>query len=150
MNIKNYINFINENIEEIELKYFSDNIRFVLLEDTINDNIIDSEIPSEEDIEDSLWNQEGIFCYNRPDGTIEFYEYWIKSCYDGLFAKPEYKNLSKEKAVDLFMKERFSLIAKKASCEIIKYDFINETDEYKYLSEFDDGYDTLIVKMKKI
>ncbi|MCK9477061.1 MAG: hypothetical protein M0R46_14135 [Candidatus Muirbacterium halophilum] len=139
MNIKKYKDFINENVEEIKLKYISDNIRYDLLKKTIDSDIIDSHTPSKKEITDSLWKLEGIFCYNRPDNTIEFYEYWVKSCYDGLYMKPEYKNLSKEEAIDLFMSDRFSLIAKKANCEVINYEFVKKPY----------SHDTLTIKMKK-
>jgi hypothetical protein len=60
----------------------------------------------------------------KKDGEkLKYYELYCKACWDGLYAKEEYKGLSHAEAIDKFMKERFPAIAERAGATIDNYIF---------------------------
>lgn len=79
-----------------------------------------------------------------PD-TIVWYEGWSSLCWKALYNKPEYKGLSKTKALDKFLSERVPVIVRESGCEIINSGY--EWYESTWKEEAEDGFVTF-VKMK--
>jgi hypothetical protein len=103
-------------------KYPSDETRYLKLVEHKDDKIT-KKYPTNDEIDASLWDMDGVFVYNRGE-YIEFIEYWAHSCWEGLYTKTEYKGLTKKKAIDKFILERFSKIAEKSNMKILDFSFI--------------------------
>ena len=136
-----YIRRFNEDFNGF--KYSSDEIRYDAIVKKLGSKKT-FKVPSEDEINASLYDYDAVFVYNRGD-YMEFIEYWVDECWEALYEKPEYNGLNKEQATDLFVKDRFQRIADKLNMEIIDYTFTPIDDDYIY---DDCEYDTLSIKLK--
>jgi len=117
--IKNFKTFIFEN-EKCELKYVSDQIRLEYIKKGLISKI-DDRIPKALDI----YKTEDLTLVRNHGDYIIYYEYFIKSCWDAMFQKPEYKNLNKKDAIKKLVEERIEKITKIVGEKIIKWEFKN-------------------------
>ncbi len=124
-------------------KYPSDEVRYMKLIKH-KDDIISNHYPTNDEINESLWDVDGVFVFNRGE-YIEFIEYWAYSCWEGLYEKPEYKGMSKKKAIDKFIKERFYKISEKVNMKILDFTFIP-----KYIKNEEDWEEDVECDMLKI
>lgn len=124
--------------------------------DLIDDFLKKSEIDPEYNLEDPeldwlLDAYEGypdqVYIQNDVDNNrVVFWEGWSELCWEGLYAKPEYKGLSKEDSIKKIFKERIPRIAQEFEMKIVETDyFFHQTSDYS----IDDGYIMRIVLSKK-
>ena len=67
------------------------------------------------------------------NNQIIYWEGWVQECWDAVYNKPDYKNLSKIDIINKIAKERFPLIAKDLGMKIIDYEY------FWYESIYDEG-----------
>ena len=99
----------------------SDNIRFYYIQKAIYE-------PTEEKVVlkklTDTWDGYDDLVFVENDGNdIIFYEGFVKSCWDSLFLKDEYKGLSKDDAVNKMIEERFTRISNDLGLKIHDYIF---------------------------
>lgn len=129
----NFNDFLNENDEWLtKYKLQSDNIRFYYIQKALNsepsnEKVIINKLTDTWDGYDDL-----VFVKNR-NSHIDYYEGFVQSCWDALYQKEEYKNLSKDDAVEKLVSERMSLIGKDLDLIIDDYYFKNSILYIKYL-----------------
>jgi len=99
----------------------SDNIRFYYIQKALYE-------PTEEKVDikklTDTWDgyDDLVFVENNGDSII-FYEGFVKSCWDSLFMKEEYRGLSKEEAVQKMIDDRFTRISNDSGITIEDYSF---------------------------
>ncbi len=102
----------------------SDNIRFYYIQKAIyeptGEKVNIKKLTDTWDGYDDL-----VFVENDGDDII-FYEGFVKSCWDSLFMKEEYKGLSKDEAVQKMIKDRFARISNDLGLDIKEYTFDGE------------------------
>lgn len=137
-----------KNIIEESLKYESDKTRLEKLLSVRDEAIRPFAEPSEDEIMESGYNQDGVFVFNRGKG-YQFYEYWFDSCWEGLRMKRGYGRLDKESAMQKFVDQRFSKIAKEAGMKILDYNYIDNGagDEEAWMES---DPDVLIINLEEI
>lgn len=131
---------------------FSDLARMDLIDDFLKKSEIDPEYNLEDPELDWLLDAyEGypdqVYIQNDVDNNrVVFWEGWSELCWEGLYAKPEYKGLSKEDSIKKIFKERIPRIAQEFEMKIVETDyFFHQTSDYS----IDDGYIMRIVLSKK-
>jgi len=80
-----------------------------------------------------------VYIQNKlEDDTIIFYEGWVDSCWDAVYNKPQYENMSEEEVIESIITDRFPRIADEFSMFIKDYGYT-----------YRNGY-IMYVKLKKI
>jgi hypothetical protein len=146
-------------MEDDVCRYASDRIRYDYLKSAISSEPTDAE-PDMNALRAVGMGLDGYpdkeyddltFVAKRKDGTIDYWEGFVKSCWDGLFGKPEYKGLKKKEAVDKMVKDRMIPMAGDLGLELASYEYkpnalhmvfrkepIKEAGEAKEYKEFTD------------
>jgi hypothetical protein len=120
-------------------QYSSDETRFETLKNAIQNNKFVS-IPNDDEVHKSLENFDGTFVIKKND-IIEFREYWVESCWEGLYEKEEYKGLSKYDAMVKFVNERFKKVCDELNLKFLAWEF-EEVDDWE-------DWDILKIYLKK-
>ena len=99
----------------------SDNIRFYYIQKALYE-------PTEKKVDikklTDTWDGYDDLVFVESNGdSIVFYEGFVKSCWDSLFMKEEYKGLSKEEAVQKMIDDRFTRISNDLGLTIEDYSF---------------------------
>ena len=112
---------LRETIEPLcVLEYESDRIRLDEIKSALNDDLWDDdETYSVDDLYQTDWLSKAL----NKENYVDYYELFVKACWDGMFQKPEYKGLDKKSAVEKLINERFSKIAKLLNLSIIDWNF---------------------------
>jgi len=59
------------------------------------------------------------YIQNLGNGVFKFWEGWSKYCWRAIYHQKQYKGRSKEKVLDMFLSQRFPIIAKECNCTIL-------------------------------
>jgi len=129
----------------------SDLIRMDMIEEFFKSVEEDPEYNTEEPDYDMLldpydgYGQQTYIQNDLAHGRVIFREGWSSLCWEGLYAKPEYKGLGKEAAIKKIFKERIPRIAEEFNMTVEKADYYFHitSDELA-----DDGYIMKIVFKK--
>lgn len=134
---KDYVRkLIREEVESLFNKSClpSDSIRIELIKsffESIKENPnYNLDVPDFEELLDP-WDGYDNLTYiqnNLKNNEIIYWEGFIESCWEGVYAKPEYKGLSKEQAIEKIITERFPMIAGKFGMKVVNYDYFDEGD----------------------
>lgn len=113
----------NKNCIQESYEYVSDNIRETHILNALNSEIDITPINKKKLIDtwdgyDDLTKVQKI-----SDNELIYYEGFVKSCWDGLYSKSEYKGLNKIDAVDKLVNDRISEIAKNNNLGILDHTF---------------------------
>ena len=102
------------------LQYESDSIRLKELQLGLSKELSDSnKTLGAVDLYKTEWLSEAL----NKEGYIDYYEFFIKTCWDGMFSKPEYKGLTKQEGVRKLVNERFTKIATHLNLKIIDWNY---------------------------
>lgn len=113
------------------LTYESDKIRYNYMKEGLMSSI-NTTIPSAIDV----YNSEDLTMVKNHGDFIVYYEYFVKSCWDSLYDKTEYKGLKKKDALQKLVEERFARIASLLGCKILSWNFSNPVLEMKISNNF--------------
>lgn len=103
--------------------YISDNIRDQHIKNALNSEIDNTPIDKKR-LTDTWDGYDDLTVVKKiDDKTLVYYEGFVKSCWNGLFSKPEYKGLKKDEAVRKLVEDRIAEIAKNNGLEILEYFF---------------------------
>jgi len=105
---------------QCNLQYVSDRIRYDYIKDAKQQEVSDK-IPTRKDLLDS---DDLVIAVNNGN-SISYYELFVDSCWDALFSKSEYEELSKIEAINKLVNERFKKIADLLNETIINWSFKN-------------------------
>ena len=124
-------------IESILLEmYESDNIRIKIINAFLKKIKINTKYnthPPEDEslIDDFDGYDDQIYIQNDiAHNKIIYYEGWVDACWEGAYAKSEYKDLSKEDIINDVIDNRFPHIASKCGLKILNSTFYLYDNEY--------------------
>lgn len=130
---------------------FSDALRADIIEENIKkfkeDPNLNKEDPDYDDLLDPYngYKYQTYIQNDLENNQIIFWEGWSEECWNSLYQKEEYQNLSKKEAIEKIIQERFPKIASENNLKIKDYNyFYYEVNPYLNI---DDGY---IMKIKMI
>ena len=112
------INRIKKLLNEIKLKYPSDEIRLSYIEDALKEPISDKEPSHMEILNSDDWT-----IVRNFGNKIIYYEFWGKPCWDALFQKEEYRGLTRKEAIDKFIIDRFTPMVNSIGYNVGKVNF---------------------------
>jgi hypothetical protein len=133
--------------EEYTTSYFSDALRTDMVEDVLkkiksgdeDDLEFHLEEPNYNDLLDPWdgYEYQTFIQYIPDENKIIYFEGWSKECWKSLYAKPEYKGIIKEKAIEKIVKERLTpaLESIGLTFDVLEY-WWQESD----MDGVDDGY----------
>ena len=102
------------------LKYYSDELRLAYIQDAKPTPSLDAN-PEE-------FSEDNDFVVVKKQGKILHYnEMWLDSCWQGLMAKRENRNLTQNQALAKFVKGRLTNLAGKAGYTLIGYSYDPDT-----------------------
>jgi len=134
-----FISFLNENrLNNPKYKncLTSDIFRMEIIENFFekvkNDNTYNINEPDYFKLIDD-WDgyDDQVYIQNKLNNNeFIFFEGWVRSCWDAVFLKPEYKNLSKQEVIESIIQKRFPRIGDEFGYEIVSYDYFLYKSKY--------------------
>jgi hypothetical protein len=124
----------------------SDSLRMDVVEEFMSDLLDDPEHNEEDPEYDALLDPHDgyyrqTYIQNLGDNVV-FWEGFSDYCWEGVYAKKEYQNLSKEEAIQKMIKDRFPAIGKKFNMTLVDSDYFQHQS---WTEGVDDGYIMKIV-----
>jgi hypothetical protein len=133
--------------EDYTCTYFSDALRTDMVDEVLkkikNGDIDELEFHTEEPNYDDLldpWNgyeYQTFIQYIPDENKMIYFEGWSKECWKSLYAKPEYKGIKKEKAIEKVVKERLTPALESLG---LKFDELEYWWQESNVDDVDNGY----------